>query len=287
MLRNRFERLFNYHFKERLPQAMLGAMRGNGVNAYWYRETVNFGDLLTPIVLRHHGLTPVHAYPRKARLASTGSILEHLPEAFEGFILGSGFINGQSRRSFPLARILAVRGIHTRDRIEGLGTSITLGDPGLYAGRLMGRRHDPTCALGIIPHHSNLRAPAFHAIAARAPDEVRIISPVAQPDDVFAQIQDCEIIASASLHGLILADALGIPSVWIAEIGLLGGIFKFHDYASAVGRRDWAPYALSGEETLADLRTLASCAPADSVIACQDGLAEVFGEFVLEMKARP
>ena len=287
MLKHRLKRVFSYHLKERLPQAALGAMRGNGVPAYWYRETVNFGDLLTPIVLRHCGFTPVHAYPMQARLVSTGSIIEHLPETFDGFILGSGFMDARSRRRFPRARILALRGTHSRDRIEGHGQKIVLGDPGLYAARLMGARCSPCCVLGIIPHHSNHEAPSLRAIAARAPDDVRIISPIAQPTDVFAQIRECEMIASASLHGLILADALGIPSVWIDEPALLGGRFKFHDYASAVARGDWTPVTLTGDETLGELRALTSRAPADAVATCQDRLAQAFERFAQEVKALP
>ncbi|WP_165775196.1 polysaccharide pyruvyl transferase family protein [Mameliella alba] len=256
------------------------------MTAYWYRETLNFGDLLTPVVLRNHGFTPTHAYPPRAQLASTGSILEHLPETFGGVILGSGFIDAQSHRRFPRASILALRGSHTRERIEGHGPHIPLGDPGLYAARLLGARHDPCCALGIIPHHSNLDAPAFRAIAKRAPGDVRIISPVAQPADVFARLRECEMIVSASLHGLILADALGIPSVWSATSSLLGGEFKFHDYATAVGRRiDWAPAELTGDESFADLRALASCAPADEVEACQQGLAKAFDRFAMQARA--
>lgn len=284
ILRNRLERVFNYHLKERLPPASLGALRRNGMAAYWYRETVNFGDLLTPVVLRHHGLTPIHAYPRKAQLVSTGSILEHLPEEFDGFILGSGFIDADSHGRFPRARILALRGVHTRERIQGHGNSIPLGDPGLYAVRLMGARRAPTCVLGIIPHHSNLDAPAFCAIADREFAEVRIISPVAQPANVVAQIQACDMILSSSLHGLIIADALGIPSVWSAEVGLLGGTFKFHDYASAVGRANWSPVVITGDETLTELSGLASCANRDKIAECQEGLAQAFDRFVDEVK---
>lgn len=286
MLRHRLKRLYKYHIKERLPSAAIGVLKRNGVTAYWYRETLNFGDLLTPVVLRHHGFTPTHAYPLKAQLAATGSILEHLPETYEGVILGSGFIDAQSHRRFPRAKILALRGSLTRERIQGHGPNIPLGDPGIYAARLMGERHEPCCTVGIIPHHSNIEAPAFRSIAERSPSDVRIISPVAQPADVFARLRECEMIVSASLHGLILADALGIPSVWSAESSLIGGEFKFHDYATAVGRRiDWAPAELTGSESISDLRALASCAPADAVIACQQRLEEAFALFATKTPA--
>jgi pyruvyltransferase len=284
MPRHRFERLISYHLKERLPNATLGALKGNGMKAYWYRETVNFGDLLTPVVLRHHGFSPIHAYPKYAQLASTGSILEHLPDEFGGFILGSGFIDSDSRRRFPNARILAVRGTHTRERIEGLGSNIPLGDPGLYAAKLMGSNRNATSALGIIPHHINLDSPYLAKIKVRSPDLVRIISPVAQPEEVFSQMQECELILSSSMHGLILADALGKPSIWCGEKLLLGGNFKFFDYASAVGRTDWAAAEVTGDETLAELKAMASCASADKVAECQQVLSDTFDKFAREVK---
>lgn len=286
MIVDRIKRIFGYHLKERLPQATLGALKTNAARAYWYRETVNFGDLLTPIILRHHGFTPVHAYPRHAQLVATGSILEHLPEDFHGVILGSGFIHESSSSRFPNAQILAVRGAYTRDRIKGLSADIPLGDPGLYATRLMGERREPARLLGIIPHHSNLASPSFRRIKERAPNDVAIISPVAQPKDVFDNIRRCEMLISSSLHGLIIADALGIPSVWSAESSLVGGNFKFFDYASAVGRTAWHPIELHGEETFVELAALASCAPSDKIKECQEGLGKAFEVFFEGMRSR-
>jgi hypothetical protein len=52
---------------------------------------------------------------------------------------------------------------------------------------------------------------------------------------VVKAISECKLILSQSLHGLIVADALGIPNVWIEPSSkMIGGEFKFHDYFSTI-----------------------------------------------------
>ena len=57
---------------------------------------------------------------------------------------------------------------------------------------------------------------------------------------VTRAIQNCDYLASASLHGLIVADALGVPSMWFQFAGTLTeqteGTFKYKDYLETVGR---------------------------------------------------
>ena len=60
-----------------------------------------------------------------------------------------------------------------------------------------------------------------------------------ETDDLegFAQeMRECEIVLSHSLHGLIIADSLGIPNVWLNLGGLVGGTYKFLDYFTTVDR---------------------------------------------------
>lgn len=64
-----------------------------------------------------------------------------------------------------------------------------------------------------------------------------IIHPGLEPWRVVAEIASCEIVFSQSLHGLIVADALGIPNVWVAPSDVMaGGRFKFDDYFSTLDR---------------------------------------------------
>jgi len=70
---------------------------------------------------------------------------------------------------------------------------------------------------------------------ARDPTEVRLIDAGGSVDSVVREIAACAVIASISLHGLVIADSFGIPASWFGlEPGLWGGSFKFQDYESVV-----------------------------------------------------
>jgi hypothetical protein len=258
----------------------VASVRSNGFSAYWYRKEVNFGDLITPTLLKYHGFTPVFTRPCKARLAGAGSILEHLPDDFTGVILGSGFILESSFRRFRSATIIALRGELSRQRIGPPG-KLALGDPGLLASDVMPRREQKKFALGIVPHYLEKSNPVVGRLISRLGREATLIDAQKEPLDVFSAIDQCEHILSSSLHGLIVADSLGIPNCWIAAENLWGGRFKFDDYYSAFGMKR-EPASLNGHESLAQLLALAQPAPGDRILDHKEsirGLWASLGQF--------
>lgn len=60
-------------------------------------------------------------------------------------------------------------------------------------------------------------------------------------------LSSCQFIVSSSLHGLIIADAYGIPSVFWNELGEENE-WKFLDYFEGVGRKDYV--ALTAEQII-------------------------------------
>ena len=54
-------------------------------------------------------------------------------------------------------------------------------------------------------------------------------------EKVVEEVVKCRRIISSSLHGIILADALGIENKWVYSDFVLGGGFKFRDYAASLG----------------------------------------------------
>ena len=229
-----------------------GRLRGLiPIKVYWHDKHVNFGDLLAPFLFEQYGLSPIHAPPGLADVVSAGSLLTNLPETYSGFILGAGLIRDGLRR-FPKARIIAVRGELTRERI-GAAKSTVLGDPGLLVSEFLSQRRPKVYKLGIVPHRVDKADPRIHDVCRRHSPDVILIDVQRQPSKVIADIDACEYILSSSLHGLVVADSLGIPNAWILlSDKVVGSGFKFYDYASAFGEK-YDPFHLTGIEELSEL----------------------------------
>jgi hypothetical protein len=101
--------------------------------------------------------------------------------------------------------------------------------------------------------------PVVRSIRAHHP-EVAIIDICGTAASVLEGIGACEAILSSSLHGLIVADSLGIPNHWM-ELNrgpepVSGAGFKFRDYYSAFDMDPPRPHRLSASDTIADLLAL-------------------------------
>lgn len=223
----------------------------------------NFGDELSPEVVRYvTGREVVRTGRMTCDLTGIGSILDRyfLPQGrlVAGVraalgrpvrVWGSGIIKKREKLHLALMP-LALRGVLTRD-ILGAPQSTPLGDPGLFAAAMLGRpgaRRD----IGIVPHYNNKADPMVAALS-RLPG-VRILDVERDGVEVCHDIRQCAVILSSSLHGLIVADAFGIPNWRLGfERQLKGGDFKFKDYASALGRTEIGANILSRPEEALDL----------------------------------
>ena len=250
------------------------SIRRNGASAYWWRGNFNFGDLLTPVLLRHYGFTPVFARPDKAGLSAAGSVLDEFPEDYKGIILGSGFIRPSSPQKFPKALVLTVRGKLTLQKL-GRSDETRLGDPGLLASRVLPGGRRKRYRLGIIPHYIDWNQENFARLRERVRPGVRFINVGWSPMKVFEEIDRCENVISSSLHGLISADSFGVPNAWIESKNLPDGRFKFDDYYSALGIRE-NPASLGGDEPLDKLIDLCSLKPQDDILRIQDNLDRIW-----------
>jgi pyruvyltransferase len=225
----------NYNLRK-LWATVSGGIQRNSLHVYWWDDQPNFGDLITPELLRRFGRTPIHRFPsvhRKEDWSMVGSLLHMLPSNYCGNVLGSGLIRDM-QHSLPNARIWSVRGELTK-RAMGLSAATPTGDLGLLADRLVPLGETKTHQLGLIPHFVDKNSPWVAEFARRHRDQVLVIDVERSAQSVIADIARCRWVASSSLHGIIVADCFDIPTVWLGiSDAVIGAGFKFRDYFSSL-----------------------------------------------------
>ncbi|KRE25831.1 polysaccharide pyruvyl transferase family protein [Agromyces sp. Soil535] len=245
------------------------------VGAHWWVGHPNFGDDMTQWLLPRYGVVPVHRRSAEASLAGVGSILESLPPNFDGAIWGSGLMHD---RPYPLprAKVLAVRGQLTREHI-GAPDRVALGDPGLLVARRI-RRPALRWDVGLVPHADHRSQAAFLALAETPGLRVRMIDVHRSASRTVREIGACAAVVTTSLHGLVTADAFGIPAVWTSpEPPLSGGAFKFLDYESVITPNDSRFLAFDKRMRLPELLAHAAPAPRATVETAVDALEAAIG----------
>lgn len=205
------------------------------VKTYYWNARQNFGDLLTPLLLkRFTGLDSELTTPENAQLIMAGSAIDKLPEDWSGVLAGTGKLH-ETPQKLPNAKILALRGFHTA-RAIGRKAEV-YADAGLLANELV-PIEDKIYDLGIVPHWTDKKLEHNPTFLKYDPLIIRANN---DPLRVIQQIGQCKKIVSSSLHGIILADAFQIPrrieiAPWFIERPKQeGGMFKWVDYSSSLG----------------------------------------------------
>lgn len=239
------------------------------IRLFFYRAksgVPNFGDELSPEIVTFLTGRPVDRAGRwNCDLTGIGSILDRylapkgraisaVRSVFGRPVMvwGSGLISNRSASPHSL-KVLAVRGTLTRDALCA-PQETPLGDPGLLVAKMMkvGRSRK---GIGIVPHYTDKNHEMVKALSSLS--GVRVIDVERGGAEVCAEIAACSVVFSSSLHGLIVADAFGIPNQRLKFGGnLKGGDFKFMDYASALGRQDIHAKKISAPEEVFGLAKL-------------------------------
>lgn len=219
----------------------------------------NFGDSINPVIWRLlTGKKPTTVnLDYKCRSDETvymmsGSVLEHACE--NTIVWGTGFISKNSRLRVKPKKICAVRGPLTRSIVvsQNIPCPRVYGDPVLLMGSLYMPIVEVKYDVGVIPHYIDKNVPLPELFT-----EENGVTVIDVQQDVFSFIKAvlaCRVIASSSLHGLILADAYGIPSVWIKlSNNIAGGDFKFLDYFMSVFRTYQKPLWVNVNTTIDDI----------------------------------
>ncbi|NML37261.1 polysaccharide pyruvyl transferase family protein [Chitinophaga sp. G-6-1-13] len=245
-----------YYFLVKLPGILRGRVRGNLIFVHWGRGLNNFGDCLSPDILKHFGLTPVYCQQVKSDMILAGSLLQWVPENYTGIILGTGAADVPL--NFPAARVLGVRGKLTWNNFRSKNTDHVLyGDTGLIMSYIFPETVRKKYRMGVVPHFIDYGHRYMKMWKERFGKDVLFIHPLGSPRQIISRIKSCESIVASSLHGLVIADSFDIPSLRfvIRETMPLGTVdpdYKYKDYYSALGL-EHVCVEVNGGEDIEDL----------------------------------
>jgi pyruvyltransferase len=165
-------------------------------------------------------------------------------------IWGTG-INPTWQGAYPKnLSIYAVRGKLTNDLLQQrlkLDKALAMGDPGFAVPTLFPEFNKMRDAA----KQKNAGKPSRFCFVPHAHDttaaktqldkSIRIITVFQHWRPVVETLaQECDYVASTSLHGIIESDALGIPTLWFqwknSTVSHTEGLFKYLDYYSTVNK---------------------------------------------------
>tara|TARA_R110002020_G_scaffold318950_5_gene534644 strand:+ start:2101 stop:2952 length:852 start_codon:yes stop_codon:yes gene_type:complete len=226
------------------------------VNLMYFKENLgkerqpNVGDLLSKIIfqflLEYKGVKKLKL-KKTIRFSFVGSVIQFLTG--DSVIYGSGFlyenvINHFSSKNLKLD-VRAVRGPNTKRLLE---------QSGYYVPEIYG---DPAILLPIFYEPKIIRQtlkdfvviPHWRKIEVYTKFKYPVLSPLTKDWASFIdEICNSKLVISASLHGLIIAEAYGVPAILLLDTEK-NDLFKYEDYYLSTGRKVFST-ATSVEEAL-------------------------------------
>lgn len=203
----------------------------NPIYATWMISN-NIGDALTPwLIKKFTGKLPLYVpftcqFPK---YMLSGSILNHAVKYTT--VWGAGIANEVDKIASGVD-IRSVRGPLTarKVRVQAGNDVQVVGDPAW----LIPRYYDPQSRaaslykVGICPHYLH-QAEVARWIGDRT--DIKLINVFDTIEKFVDDMCSCDVVYSSSLHGLVIADAYGIPSQWIDCTDSIGGDgIKFVDH---------------------------------------------------------
>lgn len=240
----------------------------DAIRLFWWKGEPNFGDALSPLIVGAvSGRAVRHGGAAECDMLALGSLVQVMrkhytePAAQRPVIWGAGLLNPVPRDFVANIDIALLRGPISA-ALLGVQAQ-AFGDPGLLAPGLLKARPPRHDKIAIIPHHSIADDAALLALVHDNP-VLEMIRPEQDPIDVCHRIASSRHVISASLHGLVLADAFSVPSTWLTP-GAQSHL-KYYDYAASIGR------PLTMPVTLGALPDLLTKLPDSDGVPWQDGI---------------
>jgi pyruvyltransferase len=231
-----------YYWKDRLPR--IDTMDG--------QTYVNFGDLLSLKLVERIVGGPVRTYVKKKlperKLLAIGSVFYFAVD--NDVVWGSG-INGKTLKKndyiFTDLDVRAVRGPLTRQFLMehfNISCPEIYGDPALLLPFFFPefqRKENPSYPYVIMPHYAD----AYLFLNSKYEN---IIFPWEPWDQIIRKILDSKLVISSTLHGIVVAEAFGIPAR-LLRVTNNQNIFKYKDYYHGTNRPQFQ-FATSIEQAL-------------------------------------
>jgi len=239
-------------FRNLFSKGSLDYFKKESLFLHFQDFNTNWGDAVNPWIFEEItnkkvvSAKQIYNFRNIPKFYGIGSILNSDLE--NTIIWGSGFIKPPLKIKGIPVKILAVRGELSGKILDenGIKHNRIYGDPALLMPGLYNPLVKKKYKLGIIPHYTEL---IEISSLNKFNNSITIISPLVENQnymDIIDQIKECENILSSSLHGLILADAYGIPSLRLKfRDKIIGGDFKFDDYYSGVNIQNHKKYNLT------------------------------------------
>lgn len=223
---------------------------------FWADVRSNFGDQIGPWLVQEIAgkriiNTRYSTQDHGRMLATVGSVIQMLPTSATtaADIWGTGIMRDPSSEELEGLKKLtdvavhAVRGKLTRNvLIEQLGWDVpeVYGDPALLCPRFFTPEIDPSprANVAFVPHFKHIEYHFANAAEFQNSlgDRAHVVDVHADLRDVITQIASSKVCVSSSLHGIIIAQAYGVPWVWLytPDKNIGGGRFKFDDFFSTL-----------------------------------------------------
>lgn len=194
----------------------------------------NFGDDLSPWLIRKMtGIETLQNAGEKPSYISIGSILNRVRD--KTVVWGTGSFGPEPPREInKKAKYLAVRGPLTRARVLDRGAKCPriYGDPALLTPFFYQPEVKKEFEIGLVVRWSDKKW-----LSQTVESGVRLIDlGTSDVEGVLDEILRCKRIVTSSLHGLVIADAYGIPNAWLYSDSPKGREFKFYDYFLSVDK---------------------------------------------------
>ncbi|MCU7556108.1 polysaccharide pyruvyl transferase family protein [Alteromonas sp. ASW11-19] len=225
---------------------------------YWWepkQDKPNVGDHvafdIVSRVLAQHGKEIGDKLCASNKLVSVGSVL-HFANTGDT-IWGTG-VNKKvddSKHRFSALDVRAVRGPKTQAYLQARGIEVpdVFGDPAIllpffYPSQLL--INDEPRKPYIVINHMN------DDMAQYRDHQAQLVTPMQYPGSFIAAIVNSEFVISSSLHGVIIAEAYGVPAVFL-DSNSGESMFKYEDYFAGT-HRNRVPRVTSIEEGLSVAR---------------------------------